>query len=212
MVDAQSELCLERGETNGTDGDYQYTKSPQCARAVVAALAPLLLKKLAIQALALPAVTVLKWRTMPHGVLAQLQFWRNNINSHDQHFKTGIALDNVMAQIMTWLDLAIVFGPQIPLLVPLILMAVAGQRWSMQVGLERLERHETRWNKSAPAVWSVVLSLVAQQALNVWLYQGSEMVSSETRRDEEGTGDNVTAAAVRRVAWAGGPTACPTAP
>ena len=81
-----------------------------------------------------------------------------------------VDLDNVMAQILTWLDVAIVFGPQVPLLVPLVLMAVAGQRLSVRVGLARLGKREVGWSKSRPTVWSVVLSLFAQQVLNAWLY------------------------------------------
>ena len=141
---------------------------------IIAALAPLLLKKMAIQALAQPAITVLKWRIMPRGLWAWLRCRTNAPPAKD------IELDNVMAQVMTWLDLAIIFGPQMPLLVPLVLMAVAGQRWSISVGLQRLGKRETKWDKSVPAVWSVVLSLVAQQALNVWLLGRGPMTGPPT--------------------------------
>ena len=196
-VDAKSEICLQRDNDNNNNNSatYHRTNSPQCARAVVAALAPLLLSKMAIQALAQPATLVLKWYLMPRGLWACLR------RDKAAPPKTHIALDDIMAQVMTWLDLAIVFGPQVPLLAPLVLMAIAGQRWSMRVGLELLGKKEVRWNRSQPAVWSVVLSLVVQQILNVWLYQG-EMVAFVQTGGDKNDATAAAAEAVRAWTWA----------
>ena len=118
-VDARSEICLAPNSATGKA--YHRTNTPQCARAIVAALAPLLLKKMAIAALALPAITVLKWRALPRGLWARLR-----CQSNARLATADIALDNVVAQCLTWLDVAIVFGPQVPLLAPLVLMAIVG--------------------------------------------------------------------------------------
>ena len=185
-VDARSEICLI-GNNAITGKPYQRTNSPQCTRAVVAALAPLLISKMVIAALALPAITVLKWRFMPRGIWARLRCRSN------APLETDIALDDVTAQALTWLDIAIVFTPQIPLLGPLVLVALWWQRWSTRVGLERLGKRETRWRKSVPAVWSVALSIVAQQVLNVFLYM--DMIVLDRPGDAaEGT--------IRPVTWA----------
>ena len=98
-VDARSEICLASNSATGKA--YLRTNTPQCARAIVAALTPLLLKKMAIAALALPAITVLKWRALPRGVWARLR-----CKSNARISTTDIALDNVVAQCLTWLDVA----------------------------------------------------------------------------------------------------------
>jgi hypothetical protein len=112
---------------------------------------------------------VLKWRLLPGGLTARLRCRSSAPPERDIH------LDDIMAQTLTWLDVAIIFGPQVPLLVPLVLMAVVGQRCSLAVGLARLGKQEVGWHKSRPAVWSVALSLCCQQMLNVWVYAYGEM-------------------------------------
>ena len=190
LVDARTEICLQPDLVSGQT--FRRTNPSQCARAVVSALAPLLVKKMAIAAFALPAITVLKWRMMPSGHWAFV-FRRSNEPQH-----RDINLDDVMAQVMTWLDVAIVFGPQVPLLAPLVLLAIAGNRWSLRVGLQRLGKREEKFDKSAPALWSVVLSLFMQQALNLWLYQ--EMVVLKGLGND---GGEEISWAVRALTWAG---------
>ena len=188
LLDAREEICLlpdDKGDVTNVR-----TNAPQCARAVLVALTPLLLEKMAIVALALPALTVIEWRMAPRGLWARIR------RDSSRPRKINMALDNIMAQVMTWLDAAIVFGPQIPLLAPLVLMAVAGQWWMTRVGLEHLGKRESRWNKSQPAVWSVVLSLAAQQAVNVWLYEEMEFGGGSA-------GGVWTAVGVRALTWLG---------
>ena len=55
MVNASHEICLQNALN---EAQYTRTNPRQCARAVVSTMAPLLIKKLAIAALVLPAITV----------------------------------------------------------------------------------------------------------------------------------------------------------
>ena len=187
MVDASREICLKQSLNENA---YTRTNPTQCARAVISTLAPLLLKKMAIAALALPAITILKWRFMPSGLTNRLYCRSSAPPARD------IDLDDIMAQTLTWLDLAIVFGPQVPLLVPLVLMAIVGQRWSTRVGLARLGKREMGWRKSRPAVWSVALSLVCGQALNIWVFAYAEQNVDGVGGVGKGTGE-----AVRALTW-----------
>ena len=187
MVNASREICLK---PSLHENAYTRTNPPQCARAVISTLAPLLLKKMAIAALALPAITILKWRSLPSGLTARLYCRSSAPPARD------IDLDDIMAQTLTWLDLAIVFGPQVPLLVPLVLMAIVGQRWSTRVGLARLGKREVGWRKSQPAVWSVALSLVCGQALNIWVFAYAEQSVDGVGGVGKGTDE-----AVRALTW-----------
>ena len=64
-------------------------------------------------------------------------------------------LDNLVAQLLTWLDVAIVFGPQMPLVVPLVALTLWTSRATHRVGLAtpRFGMRETRQEHSAPSVW-----------------------------------------------------------
>ena len=160
-MDAKSDICLQsqgRARTN----------RPQCARAVISAMAPLLVKKMVIAALALPAMTVLSWQVAASGTC--MQHRRCSCVAARLLRRRPIRLDNVVAQVLTWLDIALVFGPQMPLLVPLAVMAIVGMRWRLHVGVGKFGMQQVAQEESVPAVWSVILSLLAQQGLNVWLY------------------------------------------
>ena len=174
LVDARKEICLQRDSALPLS-DLRINP-PQCARAVIAALAPLLIKKMAIASLILPGITVLKWRIMPRGLRSRL------CCDDTKPLQIDISVDNAMAQVMTWLDVAIIFGPQVPLLLPLVMMAVVGQRWAIHVGLARLGRQQVRWSKSQSAIWSVAMSVFVQQGLNIWLYQEMSFDNSSVAR------------------------------
>jgi hypothetical protein len=79
----------------------------------------------------------------------------------------------MVAQSLTWLDLAIVFGPHIPLLVPLVLISLVTTRWAHEsVGLRRFGLQEERAEFSEPSTWYVLFSIVCQQALTVAVFAG----------------------------------------
>jgi len=79
----------------------------------------------------------------------------------------------MVAQSLTWLDLAIVFGPHIPLLVPLVLISLVTTRWAHEsAGHRRLGLHEQRAEFSKPSTWYVLFSIVCQQALSVAVFAG----------------------------------------
>ena len=85
----------------------------------------------------------------------------------------GLRLDNMVAQSLTWLDMAIVFGPHIPLLVPLLLVSLVTNRWAHEaVGLRRLGLRETRAELSKPSTWYVLFSVVCQQVLTAAVFLG----------------------------------------
>ena len=206
LVDARTEICLEPAASG--DAARPARNLQQCARAIVSALAPLLLEKMAIAALALPAISVINWCLFPRGVWSRLCRTRkpSPLSSVTVDFANNanaqvMTRRDVMAQIMTWLDVAIVFGPQVPLLVPLTLMAVAGQRWSMRIARERLGRRLAPGSAGVPAVWSVAVSLLVQQVLNVWLFR--EMTFGGGGGGGEGGGDSTAAVMDRVFVWLG---------
>jgi hypothetical protein len=139
-------------------------------------MAPLLIKKMVIAALALPAMTVLSWQATSSNLETSIVgIWGGRCCKcyswlSARKRRRGIRLDDVVAQILTWLDIAIVFGPQIPLLVPLVLLAIVGIRGTVNVGRGQFGRRQVGQDESRPAVWSVVISLLAQQGLNLWLF------------------------------------------
>jgi hypothetical protein len=197
-------------------GRQQYA---QCGRAVVEAMAPLLVGKMALATLLLPALTIFRWRVAPAGwfALARTLIGRCRYCScrcrcrggrrsgseygdddgtscseeqgqdHGDGSSTGdhsgnetapppvkgLRLDNMVAQSLTWLDVAIVFGPHIPLLVPLVLISLATARWAHEsVGLRCLGLQERRAEFSQPSTWYVLFSIVCQQALTVAVFAG----------------------------------------
>ena len=79
----------------------------------------------------------------------------------------------MVAQSLTWLDMAIVFGPHIPLLIPLLLLSLVTNRWAHEaVGLRRLGLRETRAELSKPSTWYVLFSVVCQQVLTAAVFLG----------------------------------------
>ena len=99
MVNASKEICITGQSLTGWGDESMYTKrtnQPQCARAVIAALAPLLLKKMAIAALALPAITLLKWRILPTGA------WACFTCRKSAPLDSTINLDDIVAQLLAW--------------------------------------------------------------------------------------------------------------
>ena len=99
MVNASKEICVTGQSLTGGGDESMYTKrtnQPQCARAVIAALAPLLLKKMAIAALALPAMTLLKWRILPTGA------WACFTCRKSAPLDSNINLDDIVAQLLAW--------------------------------------------------------------------------------------------------------------
>ena len=77
----------------------------------------------------------------------------------------GMRLDDFVAQVVTWLSIAIVFGAQVPLLVPLTLLALLTNVWSHQLGLQRFGKREARANHAKPSARILGLSVVLQQVL-----------------------------------------------
>ena len=138
----------------------------QCGRAVVEAMEPLLIGQMAWAALMLPALTILEWRVAPAGWLRAVWRW-------EQEPKLGLPLDDMVAQSLSWLGGAIVFGPHIPLLAPLVLISLVTTRWVHEsVGLRCLGLREERAEFSKPSTWYVLFSVVCQQALSVAVFAG----------------------------------------
>ena len=100
------------------------------------------------------------------------------------------------------MDIAIVFGPQVPLLAPLALGAVVGHRWTVRVAMRRLGKREVGWDKSRPAVWAIAISLLEQQALGIWLFR--EMDLNFYFDGGAFTGGGSVADTMRAVAWVAG--------
>ena len=163
----------------------------QCGCAVVEAMAPLLVGKMALATLVLPAFTIFKWRIAPRGWSAfsfdllrrcrsrcRADSSTNDAHGDDNretHTIKGPRVDNCVAQILTWLDVALVFGPHIPLLMPLVLAALVMERWTHEnVGLRRLGLPERRAEFSKPSTWYVLFSVVCQQLLAVSVFAGVE--------------------------------------
>jgi len=181
----------------------------------VEAMAPLLIGKMALAALLLPAMTIFRWQIAPAGWKALLcgfigrccrHFRRcrrrrrsndeggdgvrlgeeeneggdGSINADDSGGVSttttrtkGLRLDNMVAQSLTWLDVAIVFGPHIPVLLPLVLLSLFMARWTHEtVGLRRLGLQERRAEFSKPSAWYVLFSVVCQQALTAAVFIG----------------------------------------
>jgi hypothetical protein len=187
------------------NGGRQYA---QCGRAVVEAMAPLLVGKMALAAFWLPALTIFRWRVAPAGwkrfvcgLVGRCRRFKRaaattttgenqngliapeegdddgnrdrDANGNCPQKKSGLRLDNVVAQSLTWLDVAIVFGPHIPLLVPLVLVSLVTTRWAHEsVGLRRMGLRETRAEFSAPSTWYVLFSVVCQQVLTAAVFVG----------------------------------------
>jgi hypothetical protein len=77
------------------------------------------------------------------------------------------------AQWLTWLELAIIFGPHIPLLLPLVLLSLMTHRWAHEaVGLRRLGLKEERAEASKPSTGYVLFSVVCQQLLTAAVFRG----------------------------------------
>jgi hypothetical protein len=197
----------------------------QCGRAVVEAMAPLLVGKMALAALVLPALSIIRWRVAPtgwkdclHGLLKRCYRCcaggggggcccggdggggggggRDNDSGSDSDDEglalrtKGLRLDDVVAQSLTWMDVAIVFGPHIPLLVPLVLVSLVTTRWAHEaVGLRRLGLREERAEFSKPSTWYVLFSIVCQQVLTVAVFVGiddKEKMNGSFRVDDMG--------------------------
>ena len=188
----------------------------QCGRAVVEAMAPLLVGKMALAALVLPALTIFRWRVAPagwkdclHGLVKRcyrccggggggggVGGGRDSDSGSDSDDEglaqrtKGLRLDDVVAQSLTWLDVAIVFGPHIPLLVPLVLVSLVTTRWAHEaVGLRRLGLREERAEFSKPSTWYVLFSIVCQQVLTVAVFVGiddKEKANGSFRVDDMG--------------------------
>jgi hypothetical protein len=195
-----SDIC----DPSKSNGRQPYA---QCGRVVVEAMAPLLVGKMALAALVLPALAIFRWRVAPAGwkdyargmlrsmsssevrarlrtltstdttvSLIQAEDCENDGRSASDENALrikGLRLDNMVAQSLTWLDVAIVFGPHIPLLVPLVLISLVTNRWAHEsVGLRRLGLKERRAEFSKPSTWYVLFSIVCQQALTVAVFVG----------------------------------------
>ena len=195
-----------------TEGRQRYA---QCGRAVVEAMAPLLIGKMTLASLLLPAMSILSWRfasvaweaLVCCGLSGRCCRHRNcrcsrQRSSNDEgdgacsgeederddgstrtddiggvstvrKRSKGPRLDNMVAQSLTWLDVAIVFGPHIPLLLPLVLFSLFMARWTHEVvGLRRLGLQERRAEFSKPSPWYILFSVVCQQALTAAVFIG----------------------------------------
>ena len=177
---------LVAGATDICDRVEGGNSSDQCVRTIVGTLAPLLVAKMIASAFLLPATRLLAYRLAPagwssciKGRVSQLRRrWRAAEDaSHaavvEPERPKLVDADDVLCQIMTWLDLAIVFGPQIPLILPLVLLATATNGWAHQIALHRLGKSEFRCMETShyyPVRHQLVFSVMAQQALNAWVF------------------------------------------
>ena len=84
-----------------------------------------------------------------------------------------LPLDNMTAQNLTWFDLALVFGPHVPLLLPLVLATLFTSRWAHQLGVQELGMVETRFEQARPSTWYVLMGVTMQQALSMFLFAGA---------------------------------------
>jgi hypothetical protein len=190
----------------------------QCGRAVVEAMAPLLIGKMALAALLLPAIHIFGWRVAPAGwsvfvrgfigrccrqcscrctmqggsggegdsvhsgeekegddggIILSLLADDSGGGSTAPLCRKGLRLDNMVAQSLTWMDVAIVFGPHIPVLLPLVMLSLFMARWTHEaVGLRRLGLRERRAEFSKPSAQYVLFSVVCQQMLTAAVFIG----------------------------------------
>ena len=165
-----------------------YQQVGQCGRAVIETLSPLLINKMALSVFLLPAVTILQWRLLPLGVGATIKSlftrsWRRSSRAQSvsrQEEDTPIKvkrlkLDNLMAQHLTWFDLAIVFGPHIPLLLPLILVTLVMSHWTHRLGIQSFGMVEVHAEQARLSTWYVLMSVMTQQALSAFVFAGARL-------------------------------------
>ena len=91
----------------------------------------------------------------------------------------NLALDNVVAQALTWLDVAIVFGPSIPLVVPLVFLALCTNHWMIGLGRSRFGVHVVGEEQGAPSVAYIGVSVIVQQGLTAWSFFGSNLAGKD---------------------------------
>ena len=89
--------------------------------------------------------------------------------------KSRLSSDNLMAQQLTWFDVAIIFGPHIPLLLPLTLATLAMSHWTHRLGTQTLGMVETRADHARLSTWYVLLGVMCQQALSVFVFAGARL-------------------------------------
>ena len=155
-----------------TVDEKSHEQPGQCGRAVIETLAPLLINKMAISVFLVPAVTILRWRLLPLGVRGTIRRLFKKPAALQAKGKR-LSLDNLMAQHLTWFDLAIVFGPHIPLLLPLTLATLAMSRWTHRLGIEALGLAETRADHARLSTWYVLMGVMWQQALSAFVFAGA---------------------------------------
>ena len=73
----------------------------------------------------------------------------SNDSSCCQYKRDKFALDNAVPQVLTWLDVAIVFGPQAPVVVVLVALTLWTSRWTHRLLLSpAFGARETRREQS----------------------------------------------------------------
>ena len=85
-------------------------------------------------------------------------------------------LDNVVSQILTWLDVAIVFGSHIPFLFPFVALSLWANRATIKLGLTRYGLKQTRQNRSKPSMGYLGMSVMVQQAFLAWTFLDSRFL------------------------------------
>ena len=109
-----SELCSKTGSA----------ASGQCARSLIMILGPLFAEKMAIAAFIQPALLLLFFET---GIARRLHFIMSKPDG-DSHQSYRMNFDLEFATVITWIEMALLYGYALPLILPLAATAL-GAHW-----------------------------------------------------------------------------------
>eukprot|EP00435_Cladocopium_sp_Y103_P037993 s1603_g10.t1 len=99
-----------------------------CPRAVINTMAPLLMSKMVTRAFLQPIITLLRWQ-MSYLEGGQLYMWRNLICTSG-----SLEHGQQASLLVTWAEVALLWGPLVPVLLPAVLMATGTNMLMCKVG------------------------------------------------------------------------------
>lgn len=104
----------------------------RCSRALVETVTPLFLRKLILRACVQPLVSILMWRVSERTSAGRLQFrgfpTDGSLNTDEQH-----------AMLVTLGEMALLWGPLIPLVLPLVSMALSTNLLTFNIAVTRFQ-------------------------------------------------------------------------
>merc|ERR1712194_594007 len=96
---------------------FSWLEHSQCTRAVIIQMGPFLVKKLLLTATLTPFLELLKMRLSVA--------WKHHRSLVAEVHAQRIKVSMQIAQIMTWFEMAMVWGPLVPALYPCLFFAMA---------------------------------------------------------------------------------------